>query len=163
MDLDSLGATYIWSHKCMYNDGATQPSGVVVSIPAVCCNFGTNPQWVPSIHDRWYSIYLHASLVLFPPCSHNILVILFAVCLKTKEVFCEEHLKAMVVVEAVVRAVVVADRGKAEGRTGTARPYLRQILMLNWTITMHRQWKRNDALASCLLYWWEGAEVAALF
>jgi hypothetical protein len=36
-------------------------------------------------------------------------------------------------------------------------------LMLNWTITMHRQWKRNDALASCLLYWWEGAEVAALF
>jgi len=61
------------------------------------------------------------------------------VCLKTKEVFCEEHLKAMVVVEAVVRAVVVADRGKAEGRTGTACPYLRQISMLNWTITMHRQ------------------------
>jgi hypothetical protein len=60
------------------------------------------------------------------------------VCLKTKEVFCEEHLKAMVVVEAV-RAVAVADRGKAEGRTGTARPYPRPILMLNWTSTMHRQ------------------------
>ena len=53
--------------------------------------------------------------------------------------FCKEHLKAMVVVEAVVRTVAVADRGKAEGRTRTARPYLQQILMLNWTITMHRQ------------------------
>lgn len=66
------------------------------------------------------------------------MVILFAACLQTKEVVSEKHLKAMVVVEAVVRTVADVDRGKAEDRTGTARLYLRQILMLSWTITMQR-------------------------
>lgn len=77
--------------------------------------------------------------MLPPPCSHNILVTLFAVCLNPKEVVSEEHLKATVGVGAVAKAVVAVDRGKDEDRTGIAPPFLLQILTLNLTSTMQRQ------------------------
>jgi hypothetical protein len=64
---------------------------------------------------------------------------LFAVCLNPKEVVSEEHLKATVSLDAATKAVVAADRGKAEGRTGIAPPFLLQILTLNLTSTMQRQ------------------------
>lgn len=59
----------------------------------------------------------------------------------------EEHLKSTVRVDAVVKPAVAADRGEAEGRTGTARPFLLQILTPNSTSTMQRQRRRNEALA----------------
>jgi hypothetical protein len=59
----------------------------------------------------------------------------------------EEHLKSTVGVDAVVKPAVAADRGEAEGRTGTARPFLLQILTPNSTSTMQRQRRRNEALA----------------
>jgi len=61
------------------------------------------------------------------------------VCLNPKEVVSEEHLKATVGLDAAVKAVVAADRGKAEDRTGIAPPFLLQILTLNLTSTMPQQ------------------------
>lgn len=66
-------------------------------------------------------------------------MISIAVCLNPKEVVSEEHPKATVAVDAVVKAVVAGDRGKAEARTGIAPPFLLQILTPNLTSTMQRQ------------------------
>lgn len=59
----------------------------------------------------------------------------------------EEHLKSTVGVDAVVKPAVAADRGEAEDRTGTTRPFLLQTLTPNSTSTMQRQRRRNEALA----------------
>ena len=60
-------------------------------------------------------------------------------CLNPKEVVSEEHLKATVGLDAAVKAVVAVDRGKAEGWTEIAPPFLLQILTLNLTSTMQQQ------------------------
>ncbi|WVZ62520.1 hypothetical protein U9M48_012259 [Paspalum notatum var. saurae] len=60
-------------------------------------------------------------------------------CRKLKEVVREEHLKAMVVVEAIFKVAAAVEKGKAEGRTGIAHPFQLQILTMNSTNTMQQR------------------------